>query len=200
MVAMLVYDPTGGIFVGAYFFYPHPIFLQDTLRMPRNLQLQTCLQITEDEQCTLNASFWICYVARPVCIFFDANIHEFRFNSVLGATGDSFENIITGFLGCRIEKLFYSTLLYFLYSTSQTGCVFPNCNILDDYTSSRGFQEGRKTMQSWNKGGCKSKAEAKDMKKFAQSCMPILIRYENRFVVRRLTVLKYHTRVWQGDS
>lgn len=61
------------------------------------------------------------------------------------------------------------------------------------------FVQGRKTIFSWKVGDhWMSRHENKLMRKFAKSCTPIVLCYGKQFVVKKLTLLKYHKGVGRG--
>lgn len=62
------------------------------------------------------------------------------------------------------------------------------------------YVKGRIIIASWRRieGHWKSKVEAKLMRRFANSCTPITLCYGKRFVVKNLTLLKYHKGVARG--
>lgn len=62
------------------------------------------------------------------------------------------------------------------------------------------YVNGRKIIASWNRveGHWKSHQEHSLMRKFAQSCTPIVLCCGKRFVVKNLTLLKYHKGVARG--
>lgn len=66
----------------------------------------------------------------------------------------------------------------------QIGCMF--------------FVDGNKTLNSWKRHNWGCERENRLMKKFRQSCKPILLSFGSQFVIGRMSVLNYYQGVLRG--